>query len=285
MSEIDKEKHKIKSKRFTIFIVAVIFIVVASFAAVEYFAISTFLSFTRARNTLSENVINQSEQTIKQAALSITKSADELEKSLGLIGESQDMKKLLTENKDENTKSILKIFMNYKDTHPEVENIYLGTVNKEMYIYPQVELPMDYDPTGRSWYINALNNKGFTWSEPYMDASNGASIISLSLPIYNMEELVGVISTDLNLDMMAREIKDMKLEANGYVVITDQNGIVIVNPNNEVFGPQMVNEELRDLTSKEDMGIIRYSYQDKVETAIYSKINKLKLNLIGFIKK
>lgn len=278
---MDKEKRQIKSKRFIIVIAGGILLVIISFVMVIFFAISTFLSFKQSKDTLSDTLINQSKQTINQASLAITKSADNLEKSLGLIGENQDIRKLLDEDKDEAIENMLKVFMDYKNTYPEVQSIFLGTADKEMYIYPQVMLPEDYDPTSRVWYINALVNKGFTWSEPYMDIGTGSAIISLSLPIYNEDEVIGVLSLDLNLNLVVEKIKHIKLGSNGYMIITDQNGIMIVHPNAVLAGQQVPIEGLRDLASKEDIGIIRYSYLDKVETAIYSKIDKLKLNLIG----
>lgn len=281
MTEKDEKKS---IRRSIILIVTAIFLVIAAFVAVGYYAVSTYLSAKQADKTMTEDLMKQSEQTVNLVSQSITNSAEKMEKSLYVISKSEELQKLLNEDKDETRESLLKIFENYKNTHPEVESIYLGMADKKMHLFPKFELPKEYDPTTRSWYINALNKMDFTWSEPYVDAITGNAIISLSLPVYNEDETMGVLSIDLNLSAMVEEIKDIKLGAAGYMIITDQNGIMIVHPDKNQRGIQLPIENLSDLTAKGDTGIVWYSYQGVKETAIYSKINKLNLNLIGFIK-
>lgn len=283
MTEIDKGKRKTKSKRFIILVAAIAFLVIAAFAMAEYYAISTLLSYKQERDNKSNDLINQSKQTINQASLAITKSADEIEKRLYLISKGQDFQGLLSEDKSGALENILKEFKDYRDTYPEVENIYVGMIDKKMHVYPEVELPKDYDPTSRPWYINALNNTEFTWSEPYLDFGTGNSMITLSLPVYNEDEVIGVLSVDLNLDLIVKEVKDIKFGANGYMIITDQNGTIIMHPNLEQIGHPLLIEGLGDLISKEDTGIVKYTYQDKTKMAIYSKVDKMKLNIIGFM--
>lgn len=281
---IDKEKSEKKSKRLIILIAAIIFLVIATFAATVYFAISSLLSFMQANKAISDDLINQSKQTINQASILITRSAEEMEKGLYLISKGQDIQKLLDKDNSEAIENTLKVFEGYKDTYPEVQTIFLGTKDKKMYIYPQVQLPEDYDPTSRPWYKNALNNKEFTWSEPYMDLGTGMAIITLSLPVYNEDEVIGVLSVDLKLDLMVEAVKNIKLGSNGYIIITDQNGIMVMHPNKEQIGQQVPVQGLGDLTAKGDMGILKYTYQDQEETVIYRRLDKLKLNLIGLIK-
>jgi methyl-accepting chemotaxis protein len=283
LTDIDKEKRKIKSRRYII-PAAIIFLVIAAFAAAEYYAVSTLLSYKQEHDDKSTALITQSKQTMNQTALTITKSANEIEKRLYLISKGQDFQKLLNEDNSTAIDNILKEFKNYKDTYPEVENIYIGTADKKLYVYPQVQLPEDFDPTSRPWYINVLNNMDFTWSEPYIDAGTGNAIITLSLPVYNEDEVIGVLGADLDLGVIVEQVKDIKLGTNGYMIITDQNGTIMMHPNGEQIGHPLLIEGLRDLVSKEELGIVKYSYQDVTKMAIYSKIDKMKLNLIGFIE-
>ncbi|MDF2591624.1 MAG: hypothetical protein K0S75_1090, partial [Clostridia bacterium] len=93
MTDIDKEKRKIKSRRYII-PAAIIFLVIAAFAAAEYYAVSTLLSYKQERDDKSTALITQSKQTMNQTALTITKSANEIEKRLYLISKGQDFQKL-----------------------------------------------------------------------------------------------------------------------------------------------------------------------------------------------
>jgi methyl-accepting chemotaxis protein len=272
-------------RKSIILIVTIIFLVIAAFVATGYYAVSTFLSFKQAEKAMADSLIKQNEQIVNQTALSIADSAEKLEKSLYLISKAQVFQKFVNENKDEALENMLLEFKSFKDSNPEVEGIYLGTADKKMYIVPEFELPEDYDPTSRSWYINAVNNMEITWSEPYLDAINGNAIISLSLPVYNEDKIIGVLSVDLNLSLMVEKIKDIKLGDTGYLILIDQNGIVLMHPNKEQLGQEIHIEVLKELIAKEDEGTVRYVYNDMEEYAIYSKIDKLKLNLIGLIKK
>lgn len=279
LTELEREKGNKKSRSFLLLIIALIFLMLAAFAA------AAFLAYRQQNNERLNNLIRQSEQTVKQTSQSISKSAEKLEESLSVIGENSDLKKLLDRDNAEAIENVYKVFENYRETHPEVQGIYIGTEDKKMYVDPKFELPADYEPTSRSWYINALNKKGLAWSEPYADISAGTSIITLSLPVYSDNKLIGVLSADLNLNLIVEEIKDIKLGENGYAIITDQKGTVVMYSDKPPAGQPVPVEALRDLTAVGDSGLMEYIHQKENHLAVYSKIDKLNLNLIWMMRK
>ncbi len=93
---------------------------------------------------------------------------------------------------------------------------YFGTANKNFYIYPQVELPDGYDPTGRDWYKKATENKGkVIWTKQYKDSVTGDMIISTAKAVINNEEVVGVIGFDISLKDLSEKISKIKIGNTG----------------------------------------------------------------------
>ncbi|PSB58721.1 PAS domain S-box protein, partial [filamentous cyanobacterium CCP1] len=53
-----------------------------------------------------------------------------------------------------------------------------------------------YDPRQRPWYSAAIEAKGATWGEVYLDFATGLPTITASEPVYNSEnQLIGVCAT------------------------------------------------------------------------------------------
>jgi methyl-accepting chemotaxis protein len=284
LTEINQEKHRKKTKGCLIIVVITAVLLLISISVAIYFASHKLLLIIQENKDAANNLIKQSEQKIIQTAQSMTRSAEELEKSLDALSKSDDIQKLSSENNEVAVENVRKAFQNYKEAHHETKAVFIGTADKEMYLYPQMELPQDYDPTSRSWYTNALNKNGFTWSEPYVDAVTGEAIISLSFPVLDKDELIGVIAFDLNMDLIAEEIKKMKLGTNGYMMITDQNGIVIMHPDKALIGMPIPIDALKSLSDIGDTGLVKYTYQEVDQIAAYSKIDKMNLILIGVIE-
>lgn len=280
MIEMDVRKHDTNSykgvtKGFKTLSILTIFLVIISFIA--------FLSLLniQVNKFMADNMADYSMQTIDQLSIRIEESTIKIEESLRMISKNEDIQKLLNENDHEAVDGVLRVFKDYKDTYQEIENIYIGTTNKKMYLYPQLELPNDYDPTDRPWYTNALNKKEFVWSEPYFDGIIGKAFISLSIPVYNNDKLIGVLSTDVDLDSIVKGIKEVSLGNTGYAFIADQNGIVISHPNKEYIGQPIPIPELNEEITKGNTGFIKYVYKDSEKLSGFTKVGKLNLNIVS----
>jgi methyl-accepting chemotaxis protein len=286
LTEISKEGHKKKTNGCLIFVVVVAVLILISFAAAIYFASYRYLTLRQESKMASEHVMKQSEQKIKQAAQSIAKSAGDFEERIDTLSKRDEMQKLLDDEDKEVVEAARKIFQDYKETNQEIKAIFLGTADKKMYIYPELELPEGYDPTSRSWYTNAIQKNEFTWSEPYVDIATGEVLITLSLPMHNNNnEIEGVLSVDLNLGLMVEEIKEISLGKSGDVMITDQNGILLMHPDKALIGMPIPVDALKNIADLGEMGLIKYTYQGVDQLAAYSKVDKLNLTLIGLINK
>ena len=89
------------------------------------------------------------------------------------------------------------------------------------------EPPENYDPTGRDWYLAALEAKGDTVIvSPYVDASTDGLIISVSRMLSNGRD---VLSVDLMMDHIQEIVSALEVKGKGYGFIITRDGMVIAH--------------------------------------------------------
>ncbi len=105
-------------------------------------------------------------------------------------------KKLANIQNDDEIEDILRQFKDISKA--DVENIYFGKQDSGiMHLIPKLELPDDYDPRQRPWYIDKENE--YYISDIYIDIISEMQILTMSKPVYKNEEFLGVIGVDIKL--------------------------------------------------------------------------------------
>jgi len=115
-----------------------------------------------------------------------------------------------------------------------------------------------YDSRGRSWYKNAIKDKGEVhFSDAYM-ASAGYSAIVISRIIFDKSRNIrGVVSIDANLDFLGKLIQNAATEGQMDIILCDNKGTILVDTSNsdnffkkinEIGIKEMENIELKGLT-------------------------------------
>jgi len=177
---------------------------------------------------------------------------------------------------------MMKGFKSYIDSHHEVMNIYLGTKNSDMLLYPEAELPEGFDPVQRPWYQEAVKAGGFIWTEPYVDATSGTLIITAAIPVYNEEknnEFIGVLGIDLSLNTLADRINTITIGKKGYPVILDSQYNIMTHKDKELIGKPLPVEELLKAVEAMDSGDIEYVMEEEgvmvEKIGVFKKFDKL----------
>lgn len=117
------------------------------------------------------------DHTKKYESIILEQAKSNLEMQLNNVSKILDQSKILYAEKGNSIETILKATGSSSDL---VKNIYIGTDNKEFFIYPNLELPADYDPTSRPWYQGAMGTSGVFLTKPYRDASTNEYIITIA---------------------------------------------------------------------------------------------------------
>ena len=122
---------------------------------------------------------------------------------------------------------------------------YLGDADGSFIQTPDEELPDDYDPRTRPWYTGATQANGVFLTEPYQDTT-GVLVITMSAPIRQGGQLLGVAGGDLSLETLVGIINSVDFGGLGHAFLVSGDGQVLVSPEqNEVM------KSLREIYSGE----------------------------------
>lgn len=145
------------------------------------------------------------------------------------------------------------------------------------YIYFRNALGMSmFDPTQHPWYKKALENpEKVQWSSPYINAANGAYIITASKVVHNNGKFDGVIAIDIELSKIMDNISQTQLSYGGYPMILDADGNAIVHPDSagEYMKTFSFIEEM--YVSESGTGVIHYKDEGENKVNIFTTDSEL----------
>ncbi len=118
--------------------------------------------------------------------------------------------------------------------HPEVSLAYFGTKNGVLFlsdsrVVEKLKEIGTFDHRVRKWYVEAERSRKNIWTE-YIDVNTGEVTLSNSQPVYSNGSFIGVVSLDLPLPTIKDDILDIKFQGEGYAILVDKNGNIIVHP-------------------------------------------------------
>jgi methyl-accepting chemotaxis protein len=80
----------------------------------------------------------------------------------------------------------------------------------------------EYDYPNTDWYKAGKEAEAGTaaWTEPYYDETTGITMITAAVPIYQNEELAGVVTADYDLSSIQQIIAEETFEQSGYLFMS-----------------------------------------------------------------
>lgn len=87
-----------------------------------------------------------------------------------------------------------------------------------------------FEPRERIWYRLALEKNKTVWTPLYIDVNTGELVTTISCPVYANGKFIGVAGFDLLLSTIRNDILDIKFENQGYPLLVEKNGRIIVHP-------------------------------------------------------
>ncbi|YBZ94013.1 methyl-accepting chemotaxis protein [Bacillus sp. AK031] len=168
-----------------------------------------------------------------------------------------------------NVNSILDDFRKNAESNTAIVNIYMGTEAKgDMILYPETELPSDFDARTRPWYERAVEQSGeVIWTEPYIDTASNEVIISAAKAVEKSGKVVGVFSVDVSIEALANIVREIKIGEEGYAALFDNGGKFLVHPSPEKIGTDASNQEFyKKMEKTGEHGIVEYEFEgdDKI---------------------
>jgi methyl-accepting chemotaxis protein len=183
--------------------------------------------------------------------------------------------------------TLSKNILNNKDTISEnlsiiknslgMTSVYVGFENNGLMVRysGRNTLPKDgYDPRIRPWYTLAKSNNKLSITDVYVDSSTKNLTITISAPVMENGNLVGIVGGDLFLNDISKFILGIELPFNGYAYLLDENKKVVIHKDQDLYS------KLIDLKFKDEF------LETENELLSISKIKNLNWSLvIAFDKK
>jgi len=118
---------------------------------------------------------------------------------------------------------------------------YFGETDGAYHIFPpDDELPGDYDPRTRPWYLAAIAKGGATFTEPYRDISTNVETITVATPVRKNGSLFGVAAADFTTEQLSQILAETDLGGLGYVFLVSPQGVVLSHPEHALVGKSLV---------------------------------------------
>lgn len=122
----------------------------------------------------------------------------------------------------------------------QLVNVYAGTSVKEMLVEPAANLPADYDPTQREWFLKAAAEPDkAVWVEPYVDEATKSLVLTVSKAVMANGQVAGVVGADLRIDSIIHLMDGIKLGDSGYVFLMDRTHRIISHKDAEQIGSDL----------------------------------------------
>ena len=117
---------------------------------------------------------------------------------------------------------------------------YYGETNGAYHIWPpDDELPKDYDPRTRPWYLAALAKGDVTLTEPYLDISTKVETVTVAKPVLHDGRLAGVVAADFTTEQLSKILAETDLGGLGYVFLISADGTVLLHPDRSKVGKRV----------------------------------------------
>lgn len=273
MKKNKKEKLKVvknnPKKRFSIHSTRVnllgIFLVV-SLLPLLFTAVYTY---QKTYAVIQNNFETQATDTLKQVEREIDNYFTSFYSGLKLLVSSRELQKDAYLGTD--TVNINLLLKNMVESRDDILNIYYAKGTSYLVSYPKSDVPADFDPTSKHWYLFAMDKpEEIIISNPYFDDQFQAQVVSISKAVYYNGKAVGVISIIVDLVEFNSTIKELVVGTSGYVYVTDANGIIIAHPDDSLLGTDRATAQTYWETVKvQESGIETYTYNNESKFLAY----------------
>lgn len=133
----------------------------------------------------------------------------------------------------ESEQKIIDLFHNFRKTHGYVNSVYMGRENGSFVRSHKRAKPTRYDPRDRPWYTLAKSNPGVVKrTEPYTSVTTPDINVGIVTALLDESgQVYGVVGMDVTLTDLTAYIEEARAGRNGYMILLDENGMVLASPN------------------------------------------------------
>ena len=215
-------------------LVTFVFLAFLAMVLVSYFYVSNIVQGQML--VIGEEMMNTTETAVsanlRESELSFANTVHTVESMLSSGKSQEEILDFLTEITD--------YFRGEYSPLPDFMKIY-GYIHGEFLDGSGWVPPADYSPPQRPWYIGAdKNDGGIFFSEPYVDAETGGTVISYSQKLRDDDGAEhGILAIDLNMTRVTDYVRGQKITGNGYGILLSDTLNFATHRDNSLTGLHM----------------------------------------------
>lgn len=144
------------------------------------------------------------------------------------------------------------------------------------------DAPVDFDPTLRPWYTEAMASKGtLIRTSPYLDINTNQYVTTIAKAFQNAAGEWGVISADLSYENVDNVVQNLSVGRTGQIFLVSNEGLIISANDETLIGESFAElPNFSDMSnSKERMG----EYSDKSQNGAYLFFDKGEIPTESFV--
>lgn len=197
-------------------------------AASSIIFVAAFASFVFFNDLKHSKAIDQETQSymLEVAELTATTVGKWLDGQSRMLSTLQDLLRT-----DGDTEEKIRRTLNLKSFTSEYLFTQFGTVDGKMYSVPAGNRPADYDPRVRPWYKTAIVIGSPVATEPYVSASTGKLVVTISGPVAENGKVSGVVGIDIPADHVIAVINSVNFGGAGFAFMVNEEGTILLHPN------------------------------------------------------
>lgn len=227
-------------------------------------------------------VQNNSYKQIELSADAIdSKISREISTTIGIINNVKETVNRSCDGTDAIQEYIYEIADAYPDTIPT--GIYCG-LEDGTYIDKMWTPDDDWVMKERPWYTAGIEADEVTFGDMYLDSDTGKYIVSVYTNISDKNgNIIGVISSDVQLDSMETLLREHTLFTNGFAYAVDiTSGMILGNKNDESKNGKVLSE-CTDAISQKTAELLKNETYDEIVLAEGQYLNLHKVEDTNFV--
>lgn len=222
--------------RITAMIFGLIFVLIAVSLVGTLLSMRRFAQETETR--ISQDIREEGIETLAKDLPDISQSVQSLIEpyrlAIEILSQNQDLAHVVKPNEANQGqanfgKDTLATVLN---SHEDIDLVYMALPDGSIYLDPDVDLPADFNPVEREWYINAVGKKGeVVWDGPYLDLITNELIVTVAKTVEDDQgAIIGVVAADVQLDTIIKTVNSTEIADGGYLALIDNEGTVLTCP-------------------------------------------------------
>ena len=125
------------------------------------------------------------------------------------------------------------------------------------------------DTTSLVWFTVPKSTGESVWLPPYYTENLNLRVISYNEPVFWNDDFLGVIGIEINYEVLAKEVEDIKIYKTGYAFIVDENYDVIYHPQIDTMNYHLEMKALHTPSHHIGSNHVQYNYEGVEKEAVW----------------